>query len=357
MAVIRLLIIPALLLIAVGAHAGELMEFYRGARAQAMGNAYVGLADDEQTLFYNPAGLAGIERASLHYFTTDLTVSHDVVFGYQDSKSAFENPSGDSLNVIIGKNLYLEGQVTPMLVMPGFGVSFYADGQAAFLAQNKALPYVTLGYQTTNGLVFGFGKTLGRRGFKSKKHEFRIGAGGKWLFRRGGYTQIPLSELIDIDKGTISRLTGGFEPGVGVDLGTQYIYKATKRFRLSTGLVWNNIGDISFGGGPDPIRQVLAVGSALTYEYGWVKLNVTYDLRHLTAQTDWRKKNHAGIEFALPFLSVYGGVNQVFFTYGASFNAWLFRLTALSYAEERGSFAYQNPERRYQLRLALKIDL
>ena len=36
----------------------EIKEFYRGVRPMGMGNAFTALANDEDSVFYNPAGIA-----------------------------------------------------------------------------------------------------------------------------------------------------------------------------------------------------------------------------------------------------------------------------------------------------------
>jgi len=43
-----------------------------GTRAQAMGGAYVGIADDFSAVFWNPAGAAGFTRRTFGFFATDL---------------------------------------------------------------------------------------------------------------------------------------------------------------------------------------------------------------------------------------------------------------------------------------------
>lgn len=48
-----------------------------GARAMAMGNAYIALADEPTAIYYNPAGLAKINAFS-------LTVSHENLYGISD---------------------------------------------------------------------------------------------------------------------------------------------------------------------------------------------------------------------------------------------------------------------------------
>ncbi|MEK6704733.1 MAG: hypothetical protein AABZ06_03010, partial [Bdellovibrionota bacterium] len=123
------------------------------------------------------------------------------------------------------------------------------------------------------------------------------------------------------------------------------------------GMALTDIGNAAFDGNADPQTSNMSTGLALTYKLPGLSTTFAYDYKHMLDSGDWKKKNHAGLEVALPFISVYGGMNQAYFTYGFSLDIWLFRLTALSYAEEQGAYALQDPERRYLLRLALKVGL
>jgi hypothetical protein len=212
-----------------------------------------------------------------------------------------------------------------------------------------------MGYQTTNGVQAAFGVSLGRS--LKKKHEVRLGIGPKLLWRRGGYQTLPTMTLLNMNMGKLSQVTGPFGRGFGVDLGAQYLFYLNSRFTLSYGIAYTDVGDTTFDSIAQRIKGNLSNGVAATYNLGRGKISMIYDYRHVLDDTDWRKKNHVGLEVQMPFISIYGGINQVYYTYGAAFDVWLFRITGFSYAEEHGSFAHQNPERRYGMRAGLKFDL
>src|SRR5690606_23800721 len=104
----------------------------------------------------------------------------------------------------------------------------------------------------------------------------------------------------------------------------------------------------------DPIEGNLSMGVGGTYLAGKTKVTVAYDYRHMTADTGYRKRSHLGAEIELPMLSLYGGLNQWNTSYGVGFDAWLFRITALSYAAEIDPLLSQDASRRWMLKLALK---
>ena len=339
--------------------AGELHQLYRGARTEAMGGAYTALADDEQAIFLNPAGLAGIEHLQFNYLITDFTVSSDIISTAAQASSAFSKLSGNSLNLIMGKNIYAQVQLAPTLVGPGFGFSVLADQQVALRSENKALPQITFGYQTTDGFQLAYGTSIGKgkRGFFGDKVELRLGAAAKMLFRRGGYRRLSPLTLFQLSPSKAQGLIGPWGKGYGLDLGSQLVYRANKRLNFYAGLAMTDVGDTCFGDGPDPIKSVLSGGFAARYDLGVIHIKTIYDQRHILQVTDWRKKNHFGVELGLPMLSIYGGINGVYPTYGVSFDIWVLSLTAASYVEEQGSFVYQDPEHRWMTRLAFKFEL
>ncbi len=338
------------------AKASELYELYRGARAMGMGGAYIGLADDEMAVFMNPAGLGGNKTSGLHLAILDTTVSTDTIYSAKDVMSVFSNPSLSGFNALMGKDVAARVQFTPTLIMGNLGVSILIDQQVALMAENQALPQMAYAYQTTNGVQVAYGYELSRK--RMRRLKVRLGVAGKLMFRRGGYSLLPTSALLNPSPQTLFDRIGGYGKGYGVDVGTQVIGDLTKELKLSAAFVTTDLGDTSFGSGPQAIAMNMSVGFALQYQLRNAgKLSMLWDFRHLNEEDDWRKKSHFGMELALPLFSLYGGFNQTYVSYGAAFDLYLFRITAASYAEETGALAFQDGQRRYQLRVDVKFGL
>lgn len=344
----------------------EIRDFYFGARSKAMGGAYVGLADDEQALYLNPAGLAYIEKPEIHYGVLDIDISSDVYSSYADTADAFSNFSAESINSIMGKNIYGRAQISPSLIMPNFGVGVLVDGQAAFYSKNQALPNITFGYQNTNAIQVATGFSIsgitggGRRRRRSSRGDLSIGLGFKAAWRRGGYRQVPLITLFNLSQGKslITEFAGNFGIGFGFDVGSLYVLPLGKDMRFSLGTAFTNIGDMSFSNtDPEPQKGNLSLGMAFQFNPGLFKLIIAYDYSNILDQIDWRKKNHFGFEFKFTAFSVHAGLNQSFITLGGAFDIWVLRITGLTYATELGSLVQQDVNRRYSLRLDFKFDL
>jgi long-chain fatty acid transport protein len=95
-----------------------------GSRAQAMGGAYVGLADDFSSFFWNPAGLARIKGTTFGFYGADILPRGSYLY-----QQTYPAPTG-TLTLADAKTLtknYLAGlvgytqQVTPDLVV-GLGI-------------------------------------------------------------------------------------------------------------------------------------------------------------------------------------------------------------------------------------------
>lgn len=341
-------------LFASSAQARELHEYYRNARTMAMGGAYLGLSDDEQTVFMNPAGLGGNQKSGIH-LPFDVTASSDSVFGFGDIMSVIGDPSTDSLNRFMGKDELAIVQFTPTWILGQLGIAGIVDVHSGLMAENQALPQMNYAAQLTKGFQVAYGWQIFRK--RSKRVKVRIGLAGKMLWRQGGYKTLPTSDLLNPSKESLMNRIGGTGLGYGVDLGSHVQVPVGKKLKLNAALVFTDLGDTSFGAAPQAIDMNVSAGFALQYQLKNTTASLLWDIRHLNEATDWRKRNHLGVELKFPILSLYGGYNQTFVTYGAGFNFYILRVTAASYGEETGTVAFQDPQRRWMLRVDVQFGL
>jgi hypothetical protein len=350
--------------VSISAFAGLERELYRGVEPLAMGNAYVAIADDEHAIFYNPAGVAGYDNMRLHYLALQFTGSEDSI-KLSDTLKDLKDFSGSDINQFMGKNIYAEANGSAALTVPHFGIAAIYDAQAALYARNQSFPKIEYAYQRTSGVqaAFGFSTQQGRkRGYGKRNSDFmsewRFGVAAKYLVRRGGYRILTPVELAAMDSEQIKTLVGGKGDGYGVDAGIQRFHRVTPASTFHFGAAYSNIGDVAFGGGADAVKSGLAAGIGWSQNLGLGVATLVYDLRQITADADWRKKHHLGLRFSFPLLvDLYAGMNQTYFTYGASVDIWLLKVSAASYCEEMGVVSAVDPERRYALRIDFKFGL
>ena len=335
----------------------SLNDLYSSAEALGMGNAFTAVVDDEQSLYYNPAGLAGVTRPKVTYLDVQAEISSGIITTTQSSLSTFSNLSGDALNALMGKDIYARASIAPTLVFPGFGIGLLVDQQLAIYSQNIALPSMTLGDQTTNGIKVGYARSFypGSRK-KNGKNEIRVGVAAEMLFRRGGYYNLSESQLININETSFKNIVGNFGDGFGLDTGIQYLRHQSQRLTLMAGAAWENAGGVTFSTPTAaPQQGDLSLGVGARYQLPGIRTTVAYDMKHLDESTDWRMRQHAGIEFKIPLVSVSAGINEISYTFGASVDVWLAKVSFVSYAEELAAEAGLATERRYMVRISLSL--
>ena len=337
------------------AFADEFHVLYRGARAQAMGNAFVAVVDDDEAIFYNPAGLASIDSFVVNAGRVDVDFSSDLVKNYSTFATAVGNSSISGLNALIGKSLYVRAQGTSSFSMPNFGVAVLYDEQAALRLNNQALPQGYLAAQETYGAQIGFSTRLAH--FKKRKGELRLGFAGKSLWRGGGYQQPSLTQMLGADTKTITSNLTSVGAGYGLDAGLQLIYKLKRNLTFQSGLVMTDVGGTSFSSSADMIKSNLTLGLAGIYKSSDLTATLAYDYAHILESADWKKKSHLGLELKFSILSLYSGLSEFYPTYGAGLNILMLHLMYLSYAEELSSVAGQNAERRQMVELAVRFSL
>ena len=342
---------------AVANYGGELRELYRGARMTGMGGAFVAIADDEQAIWVNPAGLAGIQKTAFHYAVADVEFSNDIASEILSGMPTLQALGSGNLGAVIGKNIYGRVQITPTLVMPGWGIGFISDHQFGAILKNRVFPNTTVAMQSTNGVQIAQSFTLTRKGRRRGPGagELRVGFAAKALWRRGGYNAIPMTQLLNLSTDYILALGGTYGFGFGLDLGTQYVRSIGNNTQVSLGVAYTDIGDIAFSNGADTQKGNLSAGVGLTYKATGFDFTLAADYRHINEDTDARKRIHAGFEFALPLIKVYGGLSQTLPEYGAAVDIWILRVTALTYTEARGQTLGQDDERRWLTRLDAKF--
>ena len=100
------------------AQTGELRRPVQGIRNLGMGNAGIGLSFDENALFYNPAGLASVDKI-LVGFPILNEVSEDSMDVINDISKLGSNPkTEDVVEKLMGKRVHYRNLIDLNLVLP-----------------------------------------------------------------------------------------------------------------------------------------------------------------------------------------------------------------------------------------------
>jgi hypothetical protein len=332
-------------------------NFYRGLRPLGMGNAFTAISDDENALFYNPAGLAEISKVSVGLINPIVETSKSTIDLYNDSEDIDTDDSGqvaDLLREYVGEHQHARVSLFPHV---GFnvaqcGVMIGYLGQAALDAEirNPAWPEVDTNYIVDHGPLAGVGGRIA-------SSNVRIGATVKYIYRESLEEIYTATDIADDDFE--DRFEDDLEKGsdLALDLGVLYTLPFDWPIETHIGLSVQNLPEMDFGDAQDQQTQA-NIGLALEKSFSKYKLLGALDYRDLTNEIgeddDIPKRLHMGLEFQLPkILSIRAGLNQGYLTYGLTLDFWIVKLDFASYAEEVGAHAGQREDRRYAAQLTI----
>ena len=334
--------------------AKELPAFYRGIRPLGMGDAFTAVSDDENALFYNPAGLrsqsAEKEVELLNPLFELSEGSIDLIKDLSDLDGTNAASVTSFLNKNIGKHQHLRVRLFPHLLVPPFAIGILAQGTGDMEIRNPVFPEVETNLRMDVGLVVGGARDFGR--------GLLGGITGKYIQRKGlikTYTAVDIAgSSFDPEKDLNDRSDFAFDLGGMAHLSE---WTPLEKWDPTVGIVLQNITNLDFEeSGIHPMQ--LNLGAAIHPEIGFVKSVVALDFvdiaQRLGTDDDLVKRTHLGAEFKFPkVLSLRLGFNQGYFSGGVTLDFWILRLDFATFSEELGTFAGQRADRRTLAQLSL----
>lgn len=325
--------------------ASELPTLFRGIRPLGMGGAFITLSDDENAMFYNPAGLNDVEGfGGIDLINPLIEVSESSLDLYKDLKDIDPNNTTqvtDLLNRFMGKHQHIRAAFFPNLFFHNFAIG--ALGQATLDAEirNRADPRVITDAKVDNGLLAAVAYGL-------LDNTLQIGVTGKFIQRQGiskTFTAVDIASnkfdpLSDLDN----KNDFAFDLGAKINIDIPIV-------KPSFGVVLQNITDLDFEQ-LGKLPQQLNVGLAINPGFWIVSSTLAAEIDDITKQidvdNDIYKRIHLGVEVRFPaVLTVRGGFNQGYLTAGAALDVWILKIEYATYAEELGAVAGQRDDRRH----------
>ena len=145
----------------------EVSYMGRSPRAQLMGDAFTAVADDEYTLFYNPAALGRNKGVSFTPINPSIAGSNII-----DDPDRFKNfPKSDPAaiaNKILNYPATVQASVAPGLKMGSFGFNLLASSKTNMVLRNAIHPVLDVDYRYDRGFITGFAYTLGSGAYSSR---------------------------------------------------------------------------------------------------------------------------------------------------------------------------------------------
>ena len=345
-----------LLLAPLGTSAAELYETHLNARALGMGGAYNSVVDDEESLWFNPAGIA--KNMGIHWTMVDPKVaisnpSDLTTLSNLQSQSGFSG----ALNSLYGKDIFVGANAKTAVILPFFAAAYYYDANASLFADNPISPTLSVNYVTDQGFALGTGFSIAE--------VLQMGFVSRYINRSGVRKDFGPGTITDILAGNSSPSVifnnlNNKGTGIALDVGGNITLPGPVKPTMS--FVWKNLGNTTFrsatsgGTAPPSDAQDMQVGASLLLNAWLVHILPSVEIRELNdSSVQIGDKMHLGLELGLPLLDLRAGLYQGYVSYGFGLNLGLLELEGASWATELGGYPGQLPSRRYMVQLTFRL--
>lgn len=362
--------------------AKEISYLARSPRALLMGDAYTAMADDEYTLFYNPATLGRNSGVTSSLINPEFGIPD-----YYHDRSKFSNFPKTASGIagrIMEYPVFIQVGAFPTMKFAHFGLSMFLNSKTSLVLHNATHPVVDINYRYDRGFVTGFAYNVGTGAFSDKpkrKSRAKINAGKRFsagiaikhLNRQGLQDQFDLfgttllnkissgaTTVTDI-KNALGYSTGD---GWGVDLGTEYaVASGNTLFTAATSIL--DVGGTHFtktsGTGNIP-KQEMAINAGVAFKQDFTIFDYTLsaDMHPLFQDLSFGRQLHFGTELSFPLISGFAGWSEGYASYGVGVKFWPVKVIAGFYGVETGTHYRQQESKRVIIYLSLfdfSIDL
>lgn len=351
-------IAAALILIITCAQAREERYLGRSARGILMGDAYTAVADDEYTLFYNPAVLGRHEGFSFWPIDPSITVTNPMKVDLDSFSNLGSDPSSIS-DALMDQPIHIGFGAAPGFKMGRFGINAILNYNSNFTLMNQVTPMLDVDYRYDKGFIMGYGFPL--------KQGLSVGVSTKYLKRESIFGTYNLTSPTVIDAFGSGEIQDVFNAlgkvngdGWGFDFGLDYQTKSGPQ-TISVGLamldVYTKLSTESNPGNREVQPQPMQVnlGTAWNVEIGpGLDFTLSGDLRNLEQQMDFMRRVRLGMELGLtPALSVMGGLNAGQYSYGLKLNSGLLKIYAGIFSMDIGETLGQQKSERAVIYLSM----
>ena len=337
------------LLAAHAVHAQVNPLLLQGVRPAGMGGAFITLSNDENALFYNPAGLNDVNGfGGVEIINPLVDINENGQHLLSDVRNLNGNPAevAGYLDQHIGQYEHIQAALFPNLVVHNFAAGFLVNGLVDLDVRNRVTSTVNANIHLDTGLLVGAATDFFNKGLQ-------IGVTGKAIRRDGIDREYTLTDIE----------SGQFDPyhqrthhnSLAFDLGAKVNLPIL--LHPTFAVVGQNLGNLNFQEA-GYIGQQVNVGAAINPVFWILKTTLAAEVddvaRQQPNQTDFYTRLHIGAEVRFPkILSVRAGLNQGYPAAGATLDFRYFKVLYAAYAEELGAYAGQRKDRRQEVQVSL----
>jgi hypothetical protein len=333
-----------------------------------MGDAFTAVNDDEYTLFYNPASLARHKHDLTLYPFSGHVSGTNVLHDLDRFKDFPKDPVG-AADVLMDYPAHASAGIAPGFKFFNVGVTFIANESFDALLRNKTHPMLDLDLRSDRGVIAGVGFPIGphRLGKKGGAGmQTSLGVSAKFIKRKGVYDTLALTgptvadslgrdELDQVLRG-LGQVEGqawGFDAGLEHVIrrgNSQIAFGLTAMDITTTNFeVEKNDHNLRVANIDDQVNFGVAAGQDLTL-FHYI---LSADVRALNEEMDFGRRLRLGAQVGIPGITLMGGMNSGYYSYGATLDLAFLKLTGGFYDVELGSKYKQTKSKRFILYLSL----
>jgi len=381
---VAVLAVPAVASAQNGRFAPESPSMSRKVRNLGMGNVGVAIrGSHDSSPFYNPAGLNDLEKGRFQFLTPTFEMAADSVTSITDTMTLIDDIN--ATDDVVERTRILDAFIAERrgeYQRVRFALDLFNYARKNFAAGLAIDERMDMSFDESNppgsfnirniGDVFVF--LYGAQGFKEGLVQVGVTLRPTVRFSLDEENQnISYADVVGED-------TPGGDPvieeqmkqvyedrrfGMGVDLGLKTnlalpFWKDAKVYKFlqpAFGVTWQDIGSPTFGAAPDN-EQSVSIGAAVHPDVWILKNTFAFDIRDLNQGKDFITKLHIGAESMIDWAIKFGlrvGLNQGYFTGGATLDFRFVKLDLAYYMEEVGTFSRQKGSGRFATTLSFNI--
>lgn len=369
---ISLILCTMLLWIGAEARAELIRTPYPGVRPTGMGGAFLAVSDDNNALWYNPAGLAKIR--GVHFNVIDIGLGVDS----SDTLSRITNAafSGGLNNLVRTDEEMARLTIRPTFIIPYFGISVFENlngyfnlraikdfdimNPATYQSKIDVYAFNDIGINAGIGIPMGEVLAIGAsvRAFQRTSIDASIGA--QDLLASLSLTQP------DFMQAAYTSLKGmqGIGLGLGLNLGALVTVPLPKDYPTWTiAATAEDVGRTSFRPlgsmrAPKGVDSTYHFGTALKYNFGRDRhLTLALDYRNAFEKLPITKQLYLGTEYRFKYVGLRGGLHQGYLSGGFSLEFPPHtRLHLSTYASETGDGLWKSNQRWYLMQFIIGFN-
>lgn len=359
-----LLIILFLFQLSLSSFGAEIRRTHRFIRSTAMGGAFTAVADNLETIAYNPAGIA-LEETEWSLRIPHLWIAYNEFIKdvMNNSSDLYDPDNKDSLKDLPGTRAYVETQLgIPLLFMPDSGMMFGLSSNVwveFVFPKQTVLPMVHLEAIKQDLVEFAMATEISDWGLY-------VGGNLKVMQRTGVIADISLLRIVNLEEDEIQDEYNTDPPPIryAADLGI--LYRIDHHWNPRIGISALDIGGIDHGSAGE-VKQLNSIGVAATQDIRDLHLTYSLDFHDFTYSyfpyNTFTKRVAIGFEAAFGkyednthLFALQLGLREFQYpSFGIKGNIGILEIGSLQWVENYGTEKNPQKDTRYMFLLAFNF--